>query len=169
MVAPEGPKEDEVLYREATEADFPILIELFNKLDAYFRKFTYSFPVVENPGKLWLESFRRILGRFSIVYVAEYQGEVVGFVHARIKHVPDYLGSVTIGELKDEWIEPTARRLGIGEKLVRLAIEWCRQQGVYSLEGQILIGNEPIMKMLTGLGMKPELTQLRMKWEDYRG
>lgn len=154
-------------YREASETDFPAVAALYDKLDRFLREFTYTFPEVQNPGNLWLDMFRRTLGRFSVLYVAEYRGEIVGFIVARVKRVPEYLGGVMVGELKDMWIEHEVRRLGIGEKLLRMAIEWCRAQGVYSVEAQILVGNDPIIKLVEYLGMKKELYQLRMMWEDY--
>jgi GNAT superfamily N-acetyltransferase len=156
-----------VLYREATEEDFPVITGMYAKLDQLLRQHTYTFPEVENVGQLWLDTFRRTLGRFSVLYVAEYQGQVVGFIIARLKRVPEYLGGVMVGELKDMWVEHEVRRLGIGEKLLRLAIEWCHAQNVYSIEAQILLGNEPILKLVEYLGMKRELYQLRLTWEDY--
>jgi GNAT superfamily N-acetyltransferase len=158
----------QVVYREAVEADFPAVAALYAKLDQLLRQYTYAFPAVENVGELWLEMFRRTLGRFSVLYVSEVEGEVVGFIVARLKRVPEYLGGVMVGELKDMWVEPGVRRLGIGEKLLRLAIEWCRSQNVYSCEAQILVGNEPIIQLVEYLGMKKELFQLRLSWEDYR-
>lgn len=157
----------EVIYRQAVESDFDAVAGLYTKLDALLRQHTYSFPRVENVGMLWLDMFRRTLGRFSVLYVAEYEGEVLGFIVARLKRVPEYLGGVMVGELKDMWVEPSVRRLGIGERLLRLAIEWCREQKVYSCEAQILLGNEPIIKLVEYLGMKKELYQLRLSWEDY--
>ena len=156
-----------VIYRQAEEADFPAVEGLYDKLDQFLREFTYTFPEVENVGELWLDMFRRTLGRFSVLYVAEYEGEVVGFIVARIKRVPAYLGGVMVGELKDMWVEHSVRRLGIGEKLLRLAIEWCRDQDVHSLEAQILLGNEPIIQLVEYLGMHRELYQMRMHWGDY--
>jgi GNAT superfamily N-acetyltransferase len=156
-----------VTYREATEADFPAVEAMYAKLDALLRQYTYAFPAVENVGHLWLEMFRRTLGRFSALYVAEVEGEVVGFIVARLKRVPEYLGGVMVGELKDMWVEKSVRRLGIGEKLLRMAIEWCRSQNVYSVEAQILLGNEPIINLVEYLGMKKELYQFRMSWEGY--
>jgi GNAT superfamily N-acetyltransferase len=123
--------DDAVTYRQATEADFPVVTSMYAKLDQLLRQHTYTFPTVENVGELWLDMFRRTLGRFSVLYVAEYQSEVVGFIVARVKRVPEYLGGVMVGELKDMWVEHNVRRLGIGEKLLRLAIEWCREQKVF--------------------------------------
>jgi GNAT superfamily N-acetyltransferase len=156
-----------VIYREATEADFPIVEAMYAKEDELLRQYTYAFPAVENVGHLWMDTFRRTLGRFSVLFVAEVDGEVVGFIVARLKRVPEYLGGVMVGELKDMWVEKPVRRLGIGEQLLRRAIEWCRAQNVYSVEAQILLGNEPIIKLVEYLGMKKELYQFRMSWEGY--
>lgn len=157
----------QVTYREANEADLPAVAAMYDKLDQLLRQHPYHFPEVDNVGTLWLDIFRRTLGRFSVVYLAEYQGEVVGFILARIKRVPEYLGGVMVGELKDMWVEHKVRRLGIGEKLLRLAIEWCHAQNVHSLEAQILVGNEPIIKLVKSLGMTPELYQMRLTWDNY--
>jgi len=48
-----------------------------------------------------------------------------------------------------------------------MAIEWCKGQKVYSVEAQILLGNEPIIKLVEYLGMKKELFQFRLSWGDY--
>jgi RimJ/RimL family protein N-acetyltransferase len=161
------PSQPDVTYREATEADFPAVAALYEKLDQLLRQYTYNFPKVEQVGVLWLEMFRRTLGRFSVLYVSEIEGEVVGFIVARLKRVPEYLGGVMVGELKDMWVEPKVRRYGIGEKLLHMAIQWCRSQNVYSVEAQILIGNDPIIRVVEHLGMKKELYQFRLGWEDY--
>ncbi len=160
-------QEKDVIYREAREADFHTIVIQYGKVDQFLRLFTYTFPEVENVGELWLDMFRRTLGRFSVLYVAELQEKIVGFIVARVKRVPEYLGGVMVGELKDMWVEPEVRRLGIGEKLLRMAIEWCREQKVYSVEAQILMGNEPIIKLVEYLGMKKELFQFRLSWNDY--
>ena len=115
-----------VIYREATEADFPAVEAMYDKLDAA------SAPV-----HLCLSGGRECrrpvagyvpahAGTLQRAVCREVEGEVVGFIVARLKRVPEYLGGVMVGELKDMWVEPEVRRLGIGEKLLRLAIEWCR-------------------------------------------
>lgn len=157
----------EVTYRLATEADLTIVAGFYEKLDALLHQLTYSFPAVENVGQLWVDTFRRSMGRFTAVYIAEYEGRPVGFILARLKRVAPYLGGVMVGELSDMWVEHEVRRMGVGEMLLRLAIEWLRLQNVYSVEAQILSGNEPILKLVRSLGMKDELHQMRLTWEDY--
>jgi len=161
------PIKEKVIYREANENDYAAVIAMYDKLDEFLREYTFTFPEVDNVGEKWFETFRRTLGRFSVLYVAEYQDEIVGFMIARLKRVPEYLGGVMVGELKDMWVEHKVRRLGIGEVLLRYAIDWCKEQNVYSVEAQILLGNEPILKLVEYLGMKRELYQLRMAWDNY--
>jgi ribosomal protein S18 acetylase RimI-like enzyme len=159
--------EPQITYRLAEEADLPVIAGMYDQMDAYFRQFTYRFPEVENVGELWVDSFRRTLGRFSVVYVAEMEGRVVGFMLGRVKRVAPYLGGVLVGELSDMWVAPEARRLHLGETLSRLTIDWLRQQDVHSVEVQILEGNEPIWRLYEKMGFKPELRQIRITWEDY--
>ena len=94
------PSTPETIYREAVEADFPVVAALYEKLDNLLRQHTYSFPRVEKVGELWLDMFRRTLGRFSVLYVAELEGEIVGFIVARLKRVPEYLGGVMVASSK---------------------------------------------------------------------
>lgn len=160
-------QQNKVTYRQATEADFPVIASMYEKLDQYQRGLTYSFPEVKNVGELYLDTYRRTLGRYSVLFVAEYQGKVVAFNAARIKRVPAYLGGVMVGELNDIWVEPDSRRLKIGDRLTRLAIEWCRDKDVHSVELQVLAGNEASIKLVEASGLKLELYQMRLNWEDY--
>ena len=157
-----------IVYRPAVEADFPIVARMCEQMLDYLRRYTFTLPEVENAGELWLNTYRRTLGRFTIIFVAEVDGQVMSFLSARLKQTPAYMGGVMVGELMEVWVEPGVRRYGIGEKLTRLAIEWLQEKGAQSVEVQILVDNEPSINMVKGLGMKPELFQLRLNWADYK-
>lgn len=156
-----------VVHRTATEADFPAIQEYYDKFDRHMRSLEYTLPGVENVAQAWLDSFRRTLGRFSQIFVVEIDGKVLGFIRCRIKRVPPYMGDVMVGELMEVWVEPAARRAHSGETLTRMCIDWMKEQGVHSVEVQILLDNEPSINMCKGLGMKPELMQLRLTWDNY--
>jgi ribosomal protein S18 acetylase RimI-like enzyme len=157
----------QVAYRLVTESDFPVLVEMFDKLNSYFYQVGYRLPQPENVGQVWLDSFRRTLGRFSNVFIAEVDGQVAGFMLCRLKRVPAYMGGVMVGELSDMWIDPEARRLGLGDELSRLAIEWMREQGAHSVEIQILRDNEASWKLYERMGFQLEFRTVRLLWEDY--
>ena len=157
----------EVSYREANDSDFPIMKQQYTLLNQHFHQFGYRLPVPENVGEVWLDTFKRTLGKFSMVYVAEYSGKVVGFLLARIKRLPPYMGGLPVGELSDEWIEPEVRRLGVGAHLCHMGLEWLRNQKVHSVEIQVLNGNEASWNMLSGMGFKQEFRVGRMYWDEY--
>ncbi len=172
-----------VSYREATEADFPVLKQMYALLNTYFYQMGYRLPHPENVGDIWLDSFRRTLGRFSNVHVAEMavaemanaemeingEMQVVGFMLCRLKRVPAYMGGVMVGELSDMWIDDRARRMGIGDKLSRLALDWMRQQGAHSVEIQVLRDNEASWKLYERMGFKLEFRVGRLLWDEYEG
>jgi ribosomal protein S18 acetylase RimI-like enzyme len=166
--------------RTATEADFPIIMEMYELLNAYFYQMGYHLPHPENVGQVWLDSFRKTLGRFSNVFLAEMpvyadaeESEpvgslrIAGFMLCRLKRVPAYMSGVIVGELSDMWIIPEARRMGLGDKLSRLAIDWLRSQGAHSIEIQVLRDNEASWKLYDRMGFQLEYRVGRLLWEDY--
>lgn len=157
----------EIIYRPATEEDFPEIAALYSKLHAYFREIGLRLPKPDDVGDAWLDSFRRTLGRYSDLYVAELDGEVVAFILSRIKQVPPFWGGVTVGILSDMWVRSKVRRLGVGKKLSHIALKWLRDQGVHSVEIQVLLENNASWTLYENMGFEPEQRQSRLLWEDY--
>jgi ribosomal protein S18 acetylase RimI-like enzyme len=157
----------QVNYRVIIEADFPIIMEMYAQLNSFFYEVGYRLPHPDNVGQVWLDTFRRTLGRFSNVFVAEIDQKLVGFMLCRVKRVPAYMGGVLVGELSDMWIAAEARRLGIGDKLSRLAIDWLHEQGVHSVEIQVLRDNEASWKLYDRMGFKLEFRVGRLLWDEY--
>ena len=156
-----------VNYRLVGESDFPILTEMYTKLNEHFYRFGYRLPHPENVGQAWLDTIQRTLGRFCNAWVAEIDDRVVGFILCRVKRVPAYMGGVLVGELSDEWIELEARRRGIADHLCRIALDWLREQGVHSVEIQVLENNEVSWNMLSQMGFKLEFRVGRLIWDEY--
>ena len=154
-------------YRTVRDDDFPILMEMYSQLNTYFYRMGYRLPHPENVGEVWLDSFQRTLGRFSNVFIAELDDRVVGFMLCRLKRVPAYMGGVLVGELSDMWIDSSARRMGIGDKLSRLAMDWMRQQGAHSIEIQVLKDNEASWKLYERMGFQLEFRVGRLLWDEY--
>ena len=161
------PPQPEVTYRLATEADFPVIKKFYTLLNDHFYSFGYRLPHPEDVGEVYLESFRRTLGKFSNAWVAEVDGKVVAYILCRIKRVPQYMGGVLVGELSDEWVEAEVRRLRIGDRLCRIALEWLREQQVHSVEIQVLNSNEASWRMLSRLGFQQEFRVGRLVWDEY--
>ena len=156
-----------VNYRLAVEADFPVIKEMYELLNQHFYSLGYRLPHPENIGEVYLKSFRRTLGRFSNAWVAEVDGKVMAYILCRIKRVPAYMGGVMVGELSDEWVDESVRRLRIGDRLCRVALQWLREQEVHSVEIQVLNSNEASWRMLSRMGFKQEFRVGRMVWDEY--
>jgi len=73
-----------------------------------------------------------------------------------------------VGELSDEWVEADVRRLRIGDRLCRIALDWLREQAVHSVEIQVLNNNEASWKMLNRIGFEQEFRVGRLVWEEYK-
>ncbi|OGO42555.1 MAG: hypothetical protein A2W36_04110 [Chloroflexi bacterium RBG_16_58_14] len=157
----------EITYRLVEEKDFPTLLEMYSLLNTFFYQVGYRLPHPDNVGEIWLDSFRRTLGRFSNIFIAEMDGSVVGFMLCRLKRVPAYMGGVIVGELSDMWIDQSARRMGIGDMLSRLALEWMYQQGAHSIEIQVLKDNEASWKLYERMGFQLEFRVGRLLWPEY--
>lgn len=159
--------ESEIIYRDYKEEDLPVIKGMYEKLDAYFRTLNLRLPEPENVGQVWLDSFTRTLGKFSMVHVAEMDGETVGFMLSRVLRVPPYWGGVLTGTLADMWIVEKARRRGVGDRLSRNALAWLKAQDVHSVEIQVLEDNAASWKLYENMGFKPELRQARLLWDEY--
>jgi ribosomal protein S18 acetylase RimI-like enzyme len=162
-----GTTESQVVYRLVREEDFPVIREMYTRLNQVFYRMGYRLPHPDNVGEVWLESFRRTLGRFSNIFIAELDGVVAGFMLCRIKRVPQYMGGVLVGELSDMWIIPEARRLGIGDKLSRLALDWLKAQSTHSVEIQVLKDNDASWKLYDRMGFQLEFRVARLMWDEY--
>ena len=160
---------NDITYRPADEADFHSLEAMYTELNAYFYEVGYLLPHPENVGEVWLESFRRTLGRFSNVFVAEQDGKLLGFILCRLKRLPAPMGGLLVGEVSDVWVEAKARRWGVGRSLVQAGLDWLREQGVHSVEVQVLAGNEGSLKFFESLGFQLELRALRLLCDQDRG
>ena len=155
----------DAIVRPAEQDELAEIARMYADLDAHYRQFPYHFARIEDLGQAWLDSFRRTLGRYSQLFVAELDGRIVGFSLGRLKRVAPYLGGFLVGEISDVWVQPDARRLHIGEVLNLQAIAWLGSQGAESIEVQVLEGNEPIQHLYRKLGFQPELRQLRLTME----
>lgn len=60
----------------------------------------------------------------------------------RIDEAPPILHETRRGEISDLWVEPHARRNGLGRALVEDAVSWLRASGVSRVEVRVAVRNE---------------------------
>jgi ribosomal protein S18 acetylase RimI-like enzyme len=150
-----------VLYRNAEEEDLEAVLKLWKQLDAFHHKLGMSFPETEAAPEKWQASFQRTLGRFSHLWVAESDGNIGAFLLGRVKQSPAYLGGVQVGEISDLLVSESLRGQGVGENLVRMAIEQFTAAKLHSVEVQIQAGNDGGLEFWKEQGFDQDLTQVR--------
>ena len=112
----------------------------------------------------WLKSIVPFLGRFANVVVAELNGEIVGFVAGRIRTLPPYFGSTTVGTISEVFVSESHRSGGIGRRILAFALDWFRSQQITRVELQVVAGNPDATRFYRQIGWQEELVQ--MVWEE---
>ena len=159
----------EISYRQVEERDHPAVKNIYVELDLFYRQQGLNFPPVEDVGQVWLDSFARTLGKFTMLYVAEKDGLVVGFMLARVKRLPPYWGGGMAGTISDIYVSPKARNTGIARGLMDHCLAWLRQQGVASVDAQVQVKNSASRALFASFGFEPELEQVRLVWGEGSG
>lgn len=148
--------------REATSKDLPAIRTLWLKVDDFHRGLTLKLPRPNDPAKQWSDSFEAALGKTAFLWVAEMGGSVEGFLLARLKRLPAYLGEATVGEITDLYVDKEARGQKLAVRLAETAIEALKQHDIHSIEIQVMAGNHGGLAFWHKQGFHTELTQVRM-------
>ena len=101
----------------------------------------------------------RIRSRLILTELAlDGDGAPAGFVFCSILRLGnEYLcqGSASVGYLNDLYVSPALRRRGAARALTARAEEWLREQGVPTMQLQVLRGNPAARAYWEGVGMRP--------------
>jgi ribosomal protein S18 acetylase RimI-like enzyme len=130
--------------RDATEADLPVVRELFRE----FMTELGDAPHRDDDTEEELTKIEQGLGKKLHVLIAEHEGEPAGLA------VADKQG-VRVGYLGSLYVRPAARGHGLGGELVRGAIERLRAEGVEVLELDVLADNAAARAIYERWGFAP--------------
>jgi ribosomal protein S18 acetylase RimI-like enzyme len=147
--------------RAGTDADLPAVAAMWQRLDEYHRNLGLAFPHAENAAEKWTDSFRRTLGRFSFLWLAEQDRKAQAFLLARVKQSPAFLGAVQVGEISDLFVDESLRGSGVASQLVGEATKKFQELGVHSIEVQVLAGNQTGLDFWVKQDFKTDLTLVR--------
>jgi len=83
-------------------------------------------------------------GASAAVLVAERANgaELCGFIEVGEREFAEGCDSSPVGYIEGWWVDPDARRRGVGRGLVRAAEAWCRARGLKELASDAEIENE---------------------------
>lgn len=111
--------------RPAGESDLPELLTL------------YAQPEIDNGDVLAVDEAQRLFRRFAdypdyTLFVAEQDGAIVGSFALLVMISLQHLGSPS-AVVEDVVVAPDLHGSGIGQSMMRFAIELCRDKGCYKL------------------------------------
>lgn len=152
----------EIAIRPGTRADLPSVGDLWAELDEFHRGLTLKLPRPADPARQWLASFEEALDQSVFLWVAELNGEIEGFLLARLKRLPAYLGDATVGEISHLYVDQEARGRRVAVRLAETAIEALKQHDIHSIEIQVMAGNHGGLAFWHKQGFHTELTQVRL-------
>jgi GNAT superfamily N-acetyltransferase len=143
--------------RPAVEADVPALLPLMRAL-AVFERYVDVFAVTEET--LREQGFRRSPPDFSCLVAEEDGGTLVGMLVFYV--VPFTARAVPTLYVKELYVEPEARGRGVGERLMRAAVQEALAQGCGLVKWQVAEWNDGGRRFYERLGARPDPV-----WIDY--
>ena len=154
----------EYMIREATQADYSSLCELFAEADAHHSQ---AVPNVFRPASGPARSPQYIAdilaNENSRLFVAEREGQVIGLVHIDIREAPDHpiMTPRRYAKVDDLVVGKSFRRSGIGRSLMARAHQWACERGVHQVELNVWEFNQSAIVLYEKLGYT---TAARRMW-----
>ena len=101
----------------------------------------------------------RLPGERGAMFVCAADGDVCGF--AALEPEPREEGCAVMGV----WLQPSARRKGIGRELALMALEFARAAGYAKVRGTLPAGNEAALAFFSEIGALPQVVGGGMQYE----
>jgi len=144
----ENTEHKNLIIREATKSDIPIIFALIKELAEYEK----LLPEVTASEKILEEN---LFGnkKYAEVFIAEFNGEIAGqalFFH----NLSTFLGKPGI-YLEDIYVRPQFRKKGIGKALLLEIVKTAKKRNCGRVEWAVLKWNEPSINFYKSLGAFP--------------
>lgn len=148
--------------RSATPTDIPAILPMVERICAMHQSMDrtkYDFvPDIVEKYRHWLP--QRAADSRSVLCIAEDDLGIVGFLVGTIEpEIPIY-HIKEFGFIHDLWVEPRARRRGIGTALARQAISRFKSMGVSQVRLDTATANEGARRLFAGCGFRPAATEM---------
>jgi len=106
-----------------------------------------------------------LAGRDRAVLVGTIEDVVVGYAVVRVEGLGD--GS-TLGVVDDLYVDPEARGVGVGEAVMDLVLDWCRQRGCFGVDALALPGNRATKNFFERFGLTARAILVHRSLSEHR-
>jgi len=127
--------------RMTSTNDLDGVLALINKITKGEIRITYRDLVANYPG-----------GPFDLSFVAETNGQMVGFILARLEFV--YIPFVEVCLIDAVGVDPEYQGRQIGSALVHKLIDRCRLEDVDTIRALVAEDDEPLRRFIEYLGFR---------------
>jgi len=152
--------------RRATRADVPAL----GRLGALLLRAHYVFDPLRfmAPGDQTEEGYGWFLGTQlrdpeAVVFVAEHEGAVVGYVYAGLEPQSWKELREACGFIHDVAVDEAARRSGVATALMRAAIDWLREQRAPRVVLWSAERNEAAQQLFARIGFRRTMIEMTLE------
>ena len=152
------------MIREATQADYPGLCELFAEADTHHSQAVpHVFRSASGPARSPEYIADILASENSKLFVAECQRQVVGFVQVDIREAPDHpiMTPRRYAKVDSLVVGKEFRRSGIGQSLMERAHQWAWERGMRQVELNVWEFNQGAIVLYEQLGYT---TAARRMW-----
>jgi ribosomal protein S18 acetylase RimI-like enzyme len=147
--------------RRATHADVGAVLNLWVEMMTYHAGLDDRF----RPAADGREHFRSILQKWMAddrysVWVAEVDGQLVGYTIGRLAENPPVLEPHLVGHVSDICVAPAWRRRGVARRLFAAVRAWLLQQGVTTVQLHVATENPAAQAFWREMGFSPFMTRM---------
>lgn len=150
------------IIREFKKEDLPVIIilskemaDLHYQIDRYYQSSTEMN--LEEDLKEWLKD------KNSKIFIAEKDGQVIGYARGTIEEAPYYSRSKMVGQIDNLIINAAHRERGVGKRLFYELRNWFKKRNVQDLRLNVDSRNQIAIKFWEKMGF--EKFSLRMRRE----
>jgi ribosomal protein S18 acetylase RimI-like enzyme len=147
-------------------------LESLGRLGAMLMRTHYAYDRKRflAPGKGAESGYGSFLGSLldspdDCVFVAEQDGTIVGYVYAALEPLSWKELRGPAGFIHDVAVTEDARRLGVGKKLMQVAMEWLRDRGAPRVILWTAASNETAQALFRRLGFRETMMEMTLELE----
>lgn len=152
---------DKVIIRKARREELKTIQELNHQLFLHDEKYDSQLDMNWSFEKKGEDYFRkRLKGGDGVCFVAETDGEIVGYLAGGIIEPYNYRTIKKQTELENTLVRENFRGRGIGEKLFNEFLKWSREQGAERIKVSASVDNSGAIKFYERAGFIPYAAEL---------